>query len=319
MGSAVIDPRTAKGDFADLCRIAADAMGSDNPALLAILEKDYWVTRVLCAVAEAYADQVIFKGGTSLSKGFGLTQRFSEDIDLVVDTGERGEAARDSLLKDIAKTVSEHCSMDATVRHSGNGVHRAVAYGFEATWSGGELLQPTILLEMGTRSALEPREPRRLQTMIAVAFPEAAAELPSCEMQVLKADRTFVEKLFVVHGTVVRHLEDPATHNLTRIGRHYYDLDRLLSDHELVAVVGSAEYWAMIEDCDLRSARDFPHAHRAPKGLDFSQSPALFPDEGIREVLTREYQRDRPLFFGEFPSLPEVLARLTEVRPSLRR
>ena len=58
----MIDPRTDKGDFADLCRVAAGAMGSDNPALLAILEKDYWVTRALAAIAGSHAENVVFKG-----------------------------------------------------------------------------------------------------------------------------------------------------------------------------------------------------------------------------------------------------------------
>jgi predicted nucleotidyltransferase component of viral defense system len=46
----------------------------------AIIEKDYYVTEVLRIIAATVGDKVIFKGGTSLSKGWNLIQRFSEDI-----------------------------------------------------------------------------------------------------------------------------------------------------------------------------------------------------------------------------------------------
>ncbi len=46
----------------------------------AIIEKDYYVTEALRIIAQAAGDKVIFKGGTSLSKGWNLIQRFSEDI-----------------------------------------------------------------------------------------------------------------------------------------------------------------------------------------------------------------------------------------------
>ena len=319
MGREVIDPRNQKAEFADLCRIAAAAMGGESPALLAILEKDYWVTRVLCAIAEEHAEQVVFKGGTSLSKGWGLTQRFSEDIDVAVDPGARGEAARDTLLKGIARGVADRCSLVGTVRNSGTGVHRSVAYGFEAIWAGGELVQPSVLLEMGTRSALVPRSVRRLDTMLARAVPKAAADLPSCELSVLGADRTFVEKLFVVHGSVARQLEDPAHASLARIGRHYYDIHRLLADGAVRATVGTAAFWEMVSDCAERSARDFPKLHRPPADLNFAESPALFPDEPTRHALSREYGRDRDLFFGEAPSFGDILTSLLAVRSALAR
>jgi hypothetical protein len=52
----------------------------------ALIEKDYWVTHTLWAIQRTGLD-IWFKGGTSLSKGFGLIQRFSEDLDLMVEHG----------------------------------------------------------------------------------------------------------------------------------------------------------------------------------------------------------------------------------------
>lgn len=69
-------------DFQDLIRIVAGESG----VAAALIEKDYWVTHTLWALHETELE-VWFKGGTSLSKGFGLIQRFSEDIDLMIDRG----------------------------------------------------------------------------------------------------------------------------------------------------------------------------------------------------------------------------------------
>src|ERR1019366_3001570 len=139
------------------------------------------------------------------------------------------EAARDSLLKSIAQVVSDRCALPPAVRNSGKGVHRAVAYTFPAIWSGGELVPPSVLLEMGTRSAFVPVATLRL-----------------------------VEKLFVIHGAVVRHLHAPERAPLARLGRHYYDVARLLGDEVVRASVGTADFWEMARDHDERGSREFP-------------------------------------------------------------
>ncbi|MGH2833110.1 MAG: nucleotidyl transferase AbiEii/AbiGii toxin family protein, partial [Solirubrobacteraceae bacterium] len=68
-------------DFATF--LTAAAAESDLPN--AFVEKDYWITEILRVIAATLSDRVIFKGGTSLSKGWELLDRFSEDIDLFVD------------------------------------------------------------------------------------------------------------------------------------------------------------------------------------------------------------------------------------------
>jgi len=69
-----------RGDFADLIRIVADERG----LLPALVEKDYWIMHCLYGLS-AQGLGFELKGGTSLSKGFGIIQRFSEDIDIRID------------------------------------------------------------------------------------------------------------------------------------------------------------------------------------------------------------------------------------------
>jgi predicted nucleotidyltransferase component of viral defense system len=81
----------------------------------AIIEKDYYVTEALRQVANAAGDHIIFKGGTSLSKGWGLIDRFSEDIDLFLDPKSfepaLGTKAIDRQLKSLRNAVAEWPSL----------------------------------------------------------------------------------------------------------------------------------------------------------------------------------------------------------------
>ena len=91
-------------DFRNLITITATALGMRQ----SLVEKDYWVTWVLRNLADsAVAEQVVFKGGTSLSKGYGLIERFSEDVDLAVILQEqRRDDALKKLIREIHKTAA---------------------------------------------------------------------------------------------------------------------------------------------------------------------------------------------------------------------
>jgi len=82
------------GEFSPTLDAAAERMGIGPTAV----EKDYWVTQILRVLADSYVDDFVFKRGTSLSKGFGLIERFSEDIDILVVAGGRGSGATDTLM-----------------------------------------------------------------------------------------------------------------------------------------------------------------------------------------------------------------------------
>src|SRR5258708_9395778 len=77
-----------------------------------IIEKDYYVTEALRIIASTYENQVIFKGGTSLSKGWNLIQRFSEDIDIFLDptafSPPLGKKAIDRELKKLRQAIERH-------------------------------------------------------------------------------------------------------------------------------------------------------------------------------------------------------------------
>lgn len=73
-------------EFGPTLQAAAESLGISPTAV----EKDYWISEVLRVLVAEFPDNFIFKGGTSLSKGYGIVERFSEDIDILVLPGDRG-------------------------------------------------------------------------------------------------------------------------------------------------------------------------------------------------------------------------------------
>ncbi len=90
--------------FSELVAVAAETIGLPQ----VYVEKDYWVTKALKYLSEsAHVGEVVFKGGTSLSKAYRLIDRFSEDIDLAVLAGDKGDAARKKLIKGVEGVVTQ--------------------------------------------------------------------------------------------------------------------------------------------------------------------------------------------------------------------
>ena len=90
------------GEFGPTLDAAAERIGISATAV----EKDYWVSEVLRVLARNFAGDFIFKGGTSLSKGYRIVERFSEDIDILVLPGGRGRGTTDRLMKDMGHAAA---------------------------------------------------------------------------------------------------------------------------------------------------------------------------------------------------------------------
>lgn len=97
---------TESESFQELIELAADHFGYERSHV----EKDYWVTKTLNGIAASeFANKVYFKGGTSLSKGYDLIERFSEDLDLFVFSGSRESSisAEKKLNRDLYYYIKE--------------------------------------------------------------------------------------------------------------------------------------------------------------------------------------------------------------------
>ena len=221
-------------EFSSTLDAAAERMGISPTAV----EKDYWVTQVLRALADAHVDDFVFKGGTSLSKGFGLIERFSEDIDILIVAGGRGSGATDTLMKQMA--VAAAASTGGTPTSYGGaerGRHRAYEITYPIRGPATELIQPRVLLEMGVRGGDHPKQRVSMGTLVGDALAWADvdispyADLADVELRVLHPGRTLLEKLATVHLEAQRLSHDNERTPDPRIGRHFYDIYQLLDDN----------------------------------------------------------------------------------------
>ena len=132
----------------------------------AIIEKDYYVTEALRIVAATAGDKVIFKGGTSLSKGWNLIERFSEDIDLFLDPlafdPALGRNGINRELKRLRDAISGHPGMkfvrDESLTIGGLG--RSDHFAYQQLLGGPGEVTARVLLESGTASGREPTADR---------------------------------------------------------------------------------------------------------------------------------------------------------------
>jgi Nucleotidyl transferase AbiEii toxin, Type IV TA system len=294
------------------------------------IEKDYYITEILRIVVGELGERVVFKGGTSLSKGWGLIKRFSEDVDLFVNPAlfdpPPGKNKINKILKDLTETVAGYPPLDWK-REEGEtitGLGRNDVLAYESHFADLPGLRAAIRLEPGIQSGSFPTSEEPITSLLAQYLREADAEeflslddIEGFDMQLLHFRRTFVEKLFALHGKVERLLAED--HPLGRDARHYSDLHVLADQHEVRSMLASPEFEQIRLDYDERSREFFPRAYRPPPNLSFKDSPALFPDADLRARLEAEYEAECSLLFSDqsFASFDEVLDRFTEIRALL--
>jgi len=291
------------------------------------VEKDYWITEILRTIATTLPDRAIFKGGTSLSKGWGLLDRFSEDIDLFVDPAVDPPLTRraiDRTLKRLRDDVATIDGLELQETQTIGGFGRIDTFAYTTRFAGIAGFPATVRLEPGVQSGKQPTEDVTLTSLVAALLTDRGAsdELTDVEglapftMTLLHFRRTFVEKLFALHGNIYRLATE--SHPLRCDTRHYADLHALAATPEVNAMLHSAEYAAIKTDYDTKSREYFPRSYRPPDNLSFAASTALFPSDELRDVIEADYEREcARLFYGSHPPFPDVLGRLQALRDLL--
>lgn len=297
----------------------------------AYIEKDFWVTEVLRVASRTRTVRLpdgnsadttfIFKGGTSLSRVFGLIQRFSEDIDLIaVFDKEAATAARHKVLKLVDAEVSEHVGTlgEVVPGSSTTGIKRYTNYRYPVVVDDGGLKEG-VLLELGSRGGTYPAAVHSYRSMLAdFALAEIAEdedvweEFAPFDVLTLSPERTLFEKVAAVHDAAAR-----SDHSaLAKLGRHFYDIHCLLASaevrHALVAL-GDAGLSALVEDINVHSAQArFPWTPRPEGG--YAESPAFDPDHESRVAIAVGFEASQGLIYGRQPTLEDITDLVAEHR-----
>ena len=314
--------RDSRDEFLGLVGAASAAMRLPQ----AFVEKDYWVTELLRSIAQPI-DHVtpIFKGGTSLSKVYRLIERFSEDVDVLVQFTALpgvvfGEGRRDKVLK----TLCERALTDLGLGEAGRGdstadkgKRRSVRYIYPIQRPS-SAVQPWVLLEIGIRGEPHPRTLRPIRSYMAeYALKDGGAnesdfdEFAPVQIHVLNPERTLVEKLSMLHDLAVRY---PASQERApNAARHLYDIVRLLSDTEVRAALEPAPTTtAEMAAATDRISEEFGWSFTPRLTDGYATSPAFEPRHPMHSVLRPAYEHLlETLVYGNRPAYEECLAIVT--------
>lgn len=222
------------------------------------IEKDWWVTLALNACFSLpYSEHIIFKGGTSLSKAWNLVERFSEDIDLALDRkflGFEGEISKTQIRKlrtkscefistifveDLKKVFAEwnainECSIVAQAVKDTDKDPQTIEIHYNSIFDTEGYLLQKILIEVGSRSLTEPTEKREINSIFSSLFPDLNFADKPFSIATVLPQRTFLEKVFLLHEEFSQAPEKIRTNRLTR---HLYDLEKLMdTEHGIEAL-----------------------------------------------------------------------------------
>lgn len=213
----------------------------------ASIEKDFWVCWTLRELFNlpGWGEHLSFKGGTSLAKAWKLIERFSEDIDVVIDReflGFGGETLSNNRRKKLIKACSEriHHELCPTLTAHFKAVLPAAAqwslmpadaqedpdqqtliFKYPGALTGtATYMRPDVKIEMGARSDTEPSEIPTLTPYLCDAFPEQLGN-GAFAIKTVAARRTFWDKAMLLHEETYRPTDKPRKRPLAR---HYYDL-----------------------------------------------------------------------------------------------
>ena len=299
-----------KEDFTDLIRLTAQDMN----ILEVYIEKDYWVCYILKNLSKSeYLENIVFKGGTSLSKAYGLIERFSEDIDLQLLNFEGGDSKKKNLIKNIEVDISEGLVLlEGHPRESKSGNIRKTIYSYVRLIEENDFFQGSqeLVLEINAMSTPEPYEKREIKTYISEFLEKTNRdyineyELESFTVNVLDKRRTFVEKIFAV---IDFSFEANYIEELSNKIRHIYDLYILFNDEEVKEFFNSSEFYQMANKVVVEN--DF---FGKRKDIKYSESVLYKIDEldKVKRVYGEVFSK---FVFGQLPEFDLIKKVIEEI------
>jgi len=301
------------------------------------IEKDFWVMIALKAIFDTkHGDHIVFKGGTSLSKGWNLIDRFSEDIDLGIDRsylnfgGDLTRSGVRKLRKDAAKFIDEEFVPELRDQLTKNGIKEfdltlidfeesdtdpmSIEIEYKSITEEIEYLKPRILVEISSRSLRDPFELRNMVSYIGNEYPDQIFSDKQIQIPTVLPSRTMLEKIFLLHeefqkpeGKVIRH---------KRMTRHLYDLEKLMNSEFCDTALGDKELYRsivqhrqMITNISWIDYEKHQHKH-----IDF-----IPPDKVIGDWKQDYSSMKESMFYGDTISFEELIERLKELKHKINK
>jgi hypothetical protein len=278
-----------------------------------------------------YSEHIVFKGGTSLSKGWDLIERFSEDIDLAIDRkffGFEGDITKTQIrklrkqscefiskefLKDLTQTLTNwgviiECELFAQPVTDSDKDPQVIEIHYNSVVDTSEYLPQRVLIEVSSRSLMEPTEKREINSIISANFPKLDFATDTFSIPTVLPQRTFLEKVFLLHE---EFSQEPEKIRIDRLSRHLYDLERLMDTQHGITALQNKELYNNIV------------AHREKfnplKGIDYAthtpQTIKIIPPDTVMKDYEGDYlEMTKIMIYGESVNFKDLLNRMTELQ-----
>lgn len=302
-----------------VCEEAQQRLG----LVAASIEKDFWVCWTLRELfgLPVWGELLTFKGGTSLSKGWGLISRFSEDIDVVINRdylGFSGETLSNNRLNKLQEACGKRIqgelrpALESRMSEVLSGSlgwslvpadddNQTLLFQYPSVFTGSiTYLRPVVKIELGARSETEPVESPFIKPYLADAFPDMLSDC-SFSINTVAARRTFWEKAMLLHEETFRPSEKPRR---ARLSRHYYDLWCLIGKGIAAEAVADTDLFEHV----ARHRQIFFKQNWVDYGTLRKGTLRLIPPPEQMSAWRQDYDAMREeMFFDEPPKFDEVL------------
>lgn len=302
-----------------------------------VVEKDWWVTAVLRAVlGTSCSEYVSFKGGTSLSKAWGIIERFSEDVDVSLSPSFFGiepttrsqrlrlrKECRKFLIGKLSSEISERLSdmgaldfevtpvlmvntREGEVEIDGDKDPTVLLIKYKSVLNNTlQYVQPMVKLEISCLSMSEPTEERKLSSIVARQFPQIECT-DAIGMATVVPTRTFLEKAFLLNEEYQK--QNPRS---LRMSRHLYDLERLMDTcFAKDALKDRALYNAVMEH-----RRTFYALKHVDYDANSSSRIRIVPPSDFLPEWQEDYDQMRKTFiYGYSLSFDELIGRMEQLQ-----
>ncbi len=298
----------------------------------AIVEKDFWVCFVLDKIfmSEKLRSKLLFKGGTSLSKVYNVIERFSEDIDLVLNWNlvscenpnlGRSKNKQDKFNKQINELAQEYivsqllpelevlCAPLCQVEIDQKDPH-CVNISYPITFEDA-YIRPEVRLEIGPLASWQPSREFLITSYVAEYFPRLFKH-GEITVRAIEGKRTFWEKATILHQEAHRPERKLQP---SRYSRHYYDLAMLASSEIREQALSDLE---LLKDVVDFKKKFYPvgwaHYETAVPG-----SLKLIPSKEIINSVIKDYRAMQEMIFGYKPTITEIFDILHDLEEQINR
>jgi predicted nucleotidyltransferase component of viral defense system len=237
-------------DFIELVKLSANHF----KIATGFIEKDYWITLILCRLSQSSnRENVVFKGGTSLTKGYRLINRFSEDIDLAMINENLSGNALKAKIRAIEKEISAELTeiVDPLITSKGS-MYRKSLFSYPSIVTNITNTPKRIMVEINAFANPYPFVEREITSFITeylnITNQQEAIKLYGLEpfsLNILDKRRTMVEKLV----SLLRFsFSEDVTKAIASKIRHFYDLYYLANDTECAEYIQSSDFHKDLSD-----------------------------------------------------------------------